>query len=140
MTHKILILTLLFVSISYAQDSIKTQVVTPKIVTKLMLGEEFERQNISIRFIDVENDSRCPKNVNCVRAGEAKVVYEVFMDGTFVKRCIVEITPTTYLSNALPKLYGSEDFTITAYNLMPYPEYRSNIEKGDYYLQLFIAY
>lgn len=129
---------LLVVTLSHAQDSITTQVETPKIVTKLMLGDDLISNDIKIRFIDVENDSRCPKNVNCVRAGEAKVVFEVFKNDTLIKKEIIEITPTTYLSNDLPKLYASENFTISAYNLMPYPEYRSNIEKGDYYLQIVI--
>lgn len=129
---------LLFGTSLHAQDSIKTQVEAPKIVTKLMLGDDLIRDDIKIRFIDVENDSRCPKNVNCVRAGEAKVVCEVYKNDIFIKKVVFEITPTTYLSNDLPKLYASENITISAYNLMPYPEYRNNIEKGEYYLQIVI--
>lgn len=129
---------LLFVTISHAQDSIKGQVEAPKIVAKLMLGDEFKREDISIRFIDVENDSRCPKHVNCVRAGEAKVVYEVYEKETLVKRDLIEITPTTYLGKTLPLLYSFNNLKVEVYNLMPYPESGIKIEKEDYFLHLFI--
>ena len=140
MTCKPIICFLLFITIFriHAQDNIQSDVETPKIVTKLKLGDELVCNNIKVRFIDVENDSRCPKKVNCIRAGEAKVVFELYKNEMFIKKAIIEITPTTHLSNTLPDLYSSLEIKMSAYNLMPYPDVRSKIEKVDYFLQLII--
>lgn len=37
-------------------------------------------QTGSFTFVSVENDSRCPKGVNCIQAGEATILVEL-MDG-----------------------------------------------------------
>lgn len=121
-----------------AQDSADIKVETPKIVTKLLLGAKIDVANFQIRFIDVINDSRCPKHVNCVRAGEAKIVYEVFENGEFLKKEVVEITPTTYLHEDYPILIASKGLSIEAFNLLPYPEYGNTINKDAYYLQIVI--
>lgn len=137
---KYLFVTILFLisCIVNAQDSNDVHVETPKIVTKLILGAELKVEEATIRFVDVESDSRCPKNVNCVRAGEAKVAYEVYEKETLVKRDLIEITPTTYLGKTLPLLYSTNNSKIEVYNLMPYPESGIKIKKEDYYLQIEI--
>ena len=76
------IIVLLLITISYnlySQDSLAVE--TPVIVTKLLNGSRLNVSNVSIDFKEVINDSRCPKNVNCVRAGEAKVLVSVYLDG-----------------------------------------------------------
>ena len=140
MTYKPIVCFLLFMTILHinAQDNIQSEVETPKIVTKLKLGDELVLNTIKIRFIDVENDSRCPKNVNCIRAGEAKLVFELYKKEMFIKKVVIEITPTTHLSDILPDLYFSDEIKISAYNLMPYPNVSSKIDKEDYFLQLVI--
>ena len=135
---KYLITLILFfvVSQGYSQDS--TQVETPIIISKLAMGAQLEVDNIQIRFIDVINDSRCPKNVNCVRAGEAKVLVEIYQGNKFIEKKVVEITPTTYLINDLPLLHKTQNARIKAFNLLPYPEYGRVIKKEDYFFQLVV--
>lgn len=45
----------------------------------MKIGEtcQVEKSNTRITFLDVVTDSRCPKGVNCIRAGEAVVLVQV---------------------------------------------------------------
>jgi len=128
----------IFASLTYAQDSVDTRVETPKIVSKLYFGKQIQVREFEIRFVDVLNDSRCPKNVNCVRAGEAKIIVEVFKGDEFVEKHLIEITPSTYLYNPYPIVFSSDNSVLKAFNLMPYPIDGISIKKEDYYLQLVI--
>lgn len=121
---------------AHAQDS--TQVGPPIIVTKLLLGNQYEYNSHIVKFIDVLNDSRCPKNVTCVRAGEAKVLVAIYKDAEFIEEKIIEITPTTYLIENLPQLIISGETTIKVFNLIPYPEFGNAIKKEDYILQIVV--
>lgn len=138
MRDSILALFFLINILSYAQDSTGAQVETPKIVSKLFLGKQIVIGDFEIRFVEVMSDSRCPKNVNCVRAGEAKVIVEVFREGEFVEKQLVEITPTTYLYEDYPIMFSSNNLVLKAFNLMPYPINGVAIKNEDYYLQIII--
>jgi hypothetical protein len=138
MRDSILALFFLITILSYAQDSTGAQVETPKIVSKLFLGKQIVIGDFEIRFVEVMSDSRCPKNVNCVRAGEAKVIVEVFREGEFVEKQLVEITPTTYLYEDYPIMFSSNNLVLKAFNLMPYPINGVAIKNEDYYLQIII--
>ena len=129
-------LTILIASSSLAQDS--TQIETPIIVTKLQLGKQMVFKNIRIEFRDVINDSRCPKNVNCVRAGEAKVLVAIFDKQEFIEEKIIHITPTTYLMNELPVLISDDYSIIKGFDLIPYPIFGKKIEKEDYIFKMVI--
>ncbi|WP_123912609.1 hypothetical protein [Hanstruepera neustonica] len=136
MKHLALFITILFASSSFAQDS--TQVETPIIVTKLQFGKQLISKNISVEFKDVINDSRCPKNVNCVRAGEAKVLVAIYDGHEFIEEKVIQITPTTYLMNELPVLISDDRIIVKGFNLMPYPIFGEKIKKEDYTLQLVV--
>ncbi|WP_250433771.1 hypothetical protein [Hanstruepera flava] len=131
------LMLMLSVAIS-AQDTINVHVESPKIVTKLLLGNKIQLGEFDIEFKDVSNDSRCPKYVNCVRAGEAKVKYQVAKNGETIKNEVATITPSTYLQNDYPVILECESLTVEIYNVLPYPEYTFKINKADYYLQLII--
>ncbi len=130
------LLIVLGVVSGYAQDS--TKVDAPVIVTKLFLGGQLEHKGISVKFVDVINDSRCPKNVNCVRAGEAKVLIAIYKDGKFVEESTIDITPTTHLLDKLPLISVNNQTTIKGFNLIPYPEFGKKIEREDYIFQMVI--
>jgi len=38
-------------------------------------------ERLTVRFTNVESDSRCPVNVQCIRAGEARVHFELRQPG-----------------------------------------------------------
>jgi len=121
-----------------SQDTTNVKLEAPKIVTKLLIGDQAKVADIEIRFVEVLEDSRCPKDVNCVWAGEAKVVIELYKYNKFLEKKILIITPTSYLQEKLPIVFSSKDSQISLFNLQPYPNFRTPIKKEDYYLQLII--
>jgi len=121
-----------------AQDSTQVEVVTPKIVAKLAHGKTYQNEAISVKFLKVVTDSRCPKNVQCIWAGEAEVLVAVFKNGKKFEEKILKITPTSHLKNNFTSIFSSEDFSITAFNLLPYPVAGSKVKAEEYSLQLEI--
>jgi len=121
-----------------SQDTTNVKIEAPKIAAKLLIGAQVKVADIEIRFIEVLEDSRCPKDVNCVWAGEAKVVIELYEDNKFLEKKTIIITPTSYLHEKLPIVFSSKDSQISLFNLQPYPNFRTPIKKEDYYLQLII--
>lgn len=126
----------LIVTLGYSQDS--TKVEAPFIVTKLLFGSELGIDNLRVKFVNVINDSRCPKNVNCVRAGEAEVQIEIYKEDKLIETKVIEITPTTHLFNELPILGMTNNSVIKGYNLLPYPELGISIQKKDYTFQVIV--
>ena len=120
----------------HGQDNNKAE--QPLIVPKLLLGNQYEYNSHIVKFVNVLNDSRCPKNVTCVRAGEAKVLVAIYKDAQFIEEKIIEITPTTYLTRNLPQLIISGETIIKGFNLTPYPEFGKEIKKANYILQIVV--
>ncbi|MGB6269257.1 MAG: hypothetical protein WBF67_09635 [Olleya sp.] len=139
MKHLLLAFLVLFTAISFAQDSTTVKAETPKIITKLQNGATYNHEDISIKFIKVVTDSRCPKNVMCIRAGEAEVLVAVFNKGKKVEEKLLKILPTATLQNTLNLIFKTEAFSISGFNLLPYPENGFNIKAEDYVLQLQVS-
>lgn len=116
-----------------AQNSAASQEVhAPNIGLKLMLGDMADLGETQIKFKEVLTDSRCPKDVQCVWAGEAKVLIEVFENGSFIEE--QELT-FGGLSKSL-EIINTEVLGVEALKLQPYPD--TSIIKGqkNYYLVL----
>lgn len=94
----------------------------------LKLGEEVQigRERISVKFVDVLEDSRCPSNVTCVWAGNGKVQIQLDQDN---------IQLNTYLE---PHEVSVENVNIQLLGLEPYPKYPRQFEKEDYRVRLLI--
>ena len=119
-----------------AQDSTKVKVDTPKIISKLMYGKTISVEDLEFKFIAIESDSRCPKGVQCIWAGEAVVLIDVFKNGKKLEQKRISFSPTAQLQNSLGNLFASETLNITGFNIAPYPEYKNKINPEDYYIQL----
>jgi hypothetical protein len=93
----------------------------------LRAGREVYVSNagFKIRFKTVVEDSRCPKGVDCVWAGNAKVILAV-KKGT---RKTVEIELNT---NSEPQSATYLGYEIKLERLNPYPQKDVEIKKGDY--------
>ncbi len=46
----------------------------------------FAGEGLAVRFLGIPQDSRCPKDVTCVWAGEVKVLVEAVLNGRFLGR------------------------------------------------------
>lgn len=111
--------------------------------TKAKLGQEFslhigesasiEGEELRIRFIEVVEDSRCPRGAECVWAGQIK--------------CAVEIThrgPSQRVDLTQPGLAGfppEESFKqyIITFRIEPYPVLGKEISEDEYLLVLTIT-
>lgn len=121
-----------------AQESTSVKLEAPKIVVKLMMGNQINIADVEIRFIEVISDSRCPNDVNCVWAGEAKVVIALYKNNKFLENKTIVITPTNNLQDKLLVAYTTKETKIGVYNLLPYPVSRTRIKNEDYFLQLIV--
>ncbi|SHG76144.1 hypothetical protein [Winogradskyella jejuensis] len=113
----------------------------PQILTEvysLSIGNSFEFDDYKIRFIDVLSDSRCPKAVMCVVAGEAKVVVEVYKENKKLSTKNIVFTPTVFMPNKKGNLFDSEKIKVTGVELFPYPSADNQVPKEDYKLKLLL--
>ncbi|GAA5520380.1 hypothetical protein LQ318_01520 [Aliifodinibius salicampi] len=124
------IITLLIISVILSCQN-TTSPVQPK------LGEEFEiefgkqitipEEGISLQFSDVLEDSRCPKGVTCVWAGNAEIVIQLND---------AEANLNTYLE---PKQTNIHEYKVQLLSLNPYPKYNVELENKDYSAKLLIT-
>ncbi len=71
-----LILTFVFGSVAMAETKNDAPI-------KVSVGKQkkFSRSKITVKFVSVEEDSRCPEGVNCVWAGNAKIKVQLGESG-----------------------------------------------------------
>jgi hypothetical protein len=93
-------------------------------------------ENLTLRFTDVLEDSRCPTAVDCVWMGQARIAVEVQQQGSAP-------TTTQFNTNAPPgqsmqtTTVGS--YTIELQSLDPYPETTEPIAFEDYRATLLVT-
>jgi len=102
-------------------------------------GEQLEFGDKSIRFKEVISDSRCPKDVTCVWAGEAKVLIEIFEKGKLINKKLVVINPSAIGEIPLQFSAGGGIYSITAFKLFPYPSTASKKCTMDYTLEIQVS-
>jgi len=89
-------------------------------------------ENLSLKFVEVVSDSRCPKGATCIWAGEASCSVEITKSGsTFTK--VLTQPGTTAPAEATFTNYD------IAFDLQPYPELGKQTDKNDYHLQLTVS-
>jgi hypothetical protein len=79
-----------------------------------------------IKFISVMEDSRCPKDVDCVWAGNAKIKIQVSMTGGPTKTFEINTTTGGPLGGQI------ESYSISLVSLTPDRRSNRKIRKGDY--------
>ena len=108
------------------------------VVSKINYGDTLHVEGISVEFIEVISDSRCPTNVTCVRAGEATVLIEVYRNGKLIEQKELVFQAIGVTNSKRNSVYVSEEINITALGLFPYPKSPNKILKSDYCLELQI--
>jgi hypothetical protein len=88
-----------------------------------------EEAGISIRFVGVFGDSRCPADAICIQGGDAIVRIEVLAQGSS--------TYELHTGDMQPVRHA--DLTIELENLSPYPFSSRTIEPGEYRATLHIT-
>ena len=85
--------------------------------------------DMTIKWLEVAEDSRCPKNTNCVWEGQA--IVNLLVNGNPVTLTLRDGKPEA--AQALV-----EEYIFTAETLSPYPE-GEKIDPADYRLQLKVS-
>lgn len=126
---KLLFLSVLLVTFSIMAQNEKAE--TPKIAVKMELGQTISLKGVSLTFMDVIEDSRCPKYTNCIWAGRAVVLVEVEVNGKKEQKKIY-LGETRNNEPTSKTLYSKEEYFIEVVALNPYPE--EGKEKAPYTL------
>ena len=121
---------------SIAQDTI--QLVSPKKLLKIKLGEKIAFGNQFLKFEKVIEDSRCPKGSQCFWEGQAIAIVQLFDNDSVVSDQKL-IFGTKGISPKQPKaIFSTDNKTVFAYQLSPYPEQNMVIEDKMYCLDIRI--
>ena len=103
---------------------------------KLKVGERamLKGTQLRIKFLAVESDSRCPKDVTCVWAGNAAV-------SLHLSTRTGNITITRNTSTSPQFVTDSEDrgFRVKLVRLRPYPRSKRKIAASDYIATLLVS-
>ncbi|MFC1965685.1 hypothetical protein ACFLWI_01880 [Chloroflexota bacterium] len=109
---------------------------------KARIGEEFSLhtgesigiigENLGIEFIEVSEDSRCPKGVTCIWEGRVTAVVEISMDGSSQQ---LKLTEPGLTDTPARIIHGEYELT---YKIEPYPEEGKEISIDEYRLILTI--
>jgi len=94
---------------------------------------KIEGADLRIGFEDVPSDSRCPRNVQCVWAGEATVVLSV-RSGSEEK---TEVTLKVPPGGGATRTY--RDLTIRIVGLEPQTESGKRMARDDYVVEIAVA-
>lgn len=117
MKNSLLAIIILFSTFAFGQED---SAETPKIGVKVPQGETVIIKGVSIKFLEVIEDSRCPKDVTCIWAGRAIVKVEVIANGKKEEKILTfgEVRPGEVKNT---NLYNSDKFIINGLALNPYP-------------------
>ncbi|MBB6680024.1 hypothetical protein H4O20_01025 [Aequorivita sp. 609] len=129
MKNSLFAILILISSLSFGQDSPKT----PKIGVKIPEGETVVLKGVSVKFLEVIEDSRCPEGVNCMWAGRAIVKAEVTSNGKTEEVTLIfgETRPGEEKNT---NLFTSDKFVINGLTLNPYPTSESTGKDTGYVL------
>jgi len=107
-------------------------------IADLYVGDVLDVDNVSIEFVELISDSRCPKGVNCIRAGEAEVKIAVYKNGTFSHEKVLTFHANGFVERVNMQLFASEGLLVEGLTLHPYPKYLKKIKDEDYMLSVGI--
>lgn len=101
----------------------------------LRVGESarLDDTNLTLTFTGVTGDSRCPKDVVCVWAGEATVVLEAQMGDGETAKVTFKVPPGGSSTNEF------QDFTLTVMELQPQTVSTKRIEATDYVAKILVV-
>lgn len=91
---------------------------------------------LRLRFVRVASDSRCPKGVECVWAGNAEVLIEVSAGGARGRRTL---SLNTNAGQERPAEGTYRRYTVKLVGLSPYPQSGRKIRPGEYIATLLVV-
>jgi len=118
-------LALLSAALAQAQESVAAEIDAP---FELEMGQQafIESENVTITFVEVTGDSRCPSDVVCIWQGQAMVTVAVRVGGTEIGRQTLVIGADPAPSAA----FGQ--YSVRLVGLEPYPQSSVPTDPEDY--------
>ena len=104
--------------------------------TQLNYGDTFTQGDLQIVFAKLVSDSRCPKSVTCIRAGEAIIEVDIYIGGAFVETRELVFAAEGTVSEQNNLMFSSDDIRLMGVALYPYPETPGQLSEGDYRLEI----
>ncbi|MAP54407.1 hypothetical protein [Altibacter sp.] len=104
---------------SNAQTEIPVEV--PTIAIKVPLGEKVILGDVAITFKEVLEDSRCPKDVNCIWEGRIRlqIAVEIDQKAVLLKELLLGATKPGEVEET--EIYNTKDQFLEAVGVLPYP-------------------
>jgi hypothetical protein len=90
-------------------------------------------EDLTIKFIGVSHDSRCPRGVQCVWAGEAKCEVEITSAGATTTLTLTERGLTDKSSTEIPQGH------VLTFHITPYPQPGKRVSPEQYRLHLTVT-
>jgi hypothetical protein len=129
---KLAILSLLLVfTTALSQASSDVKQVASNQEFEIKVGERVSVEGLKLSFTAVAEDSRCPKGVDCIWAGNGKIILKVSKAG----RRASSINLNTGIEPKHKLYYG---YDIKLVSLNPYPQKGEKIKRGDYVATLVV--
>lgn len=109
---------------------------TPQIAIKIPLGETASVEGYDLKFIEVLEDSRCPKGVNCVWAGRVriKISYLNNKGSEMFQEIILGEVKGDEQHNSLINI--NPNLQLKVLRVTPYPQYNDDKKSLPYALLL----
>jgi hypothetical protein len=114
----------------------------PNKVKRVSLDKEFtirvgeqvviQEAGLKISFSAVKEDSRCPTGVNCIWAGNGKIIVHVSKTGR--KAADIELN-----TGVEPKHQSYREYDIKLVGLNPYPKKDVKTNRGDYVATIVVS-
>jgi hypothetical protein len=94
----------------------------------IRVGQEasISSQQLTLKFLSVSEDSRCPHGTNCIWEGNGKVNIELTLTGQ--TSYVVELNTARSLKSEAKYLI----YKVSLLDLQPYPSEASTIQQSDY--------
>lgn len=89
-------------------------------------------EDLTIEFVEVVSDSRCPSGATCIWAGEASCLIEITRADSIFSKVL------TQLGSSSPNKANFTGYEI-AFEVQPYPQLGQEIAATDYRLQLTVS-
>ena len=105
---------------------------------KITQKECLPKKGYQLVLKEVISDSRCPESVNCIWAGEVKLLVSVYKDKQFKMDETVTISGNSFLENKdlLVPYFPSTKKNVQTITVFPYSKEGVKIDPKDYYLKI----
>ena len=104
-----------------------------------IINQELDtKKGKEIVLVQVTNDSRCPKGVQCIWAGEISFEVAAYENGKLIEQVQLTITPSkeNTVIDWFKKHLPESKTPLKEINIVPYPEENKEIKPSDYFIKL----